>query len=166
VRQVPTINAAMFALLGPQSRLVTHRDPFAGSLRYHLGLITPNSPDCFIEVDGTPYVWKDGEDFVFDETYIHRAFNRTDTSRVILFCDVDRPLRWPMSWVNRIFVKRIAKASATRNVEGEKIGFLNHGFNYVYRVRILFKRLKKWNQGVYYGLKYAGIAGLLYWIFF
>ena len=42
----------MFAELPPGSRLVRHRDPYAGSLRYHLGLLTPNDPGCFIEVDG------------------------------------------------------------------------------------------------------------------
>jgi len=91
--RAPSVHAAMFAVLAPQSRLVRHRDPFAGSVRYHLGLVTPNSERCRILVDGVPYVWRDGEDVVFDETYVHRAENRTDTARVILFCDVERPLR-------------------------------------------------------------------------
>lgn len=62
----------------PGSRLVRHRDPYAGSLRYHLGLVTPNSPDCYIEVDGQRYHWKDGEGIVFDETFIHFAENKTE----------------------------------------------------------------------------------------
>ena len=37
----PSIHAAIFALLEPGGRLVTHRDPFAGSLRYHLGCPLP-----------------------------------------------------------------------------------------------------------------------------
>jgi beta-hydroxylase len=32
----------MFAMLPANGSLNPHRDPFAGSLRYHLGLITPN----------------------------------------------------------------------------------------------------------------------------
>ena len=35
---IPSVKAAMFALLPPGSKLNPHRDPFAGSLRYHLGL--------------------------------------------------------------------------------------------------------------------------------
>lgn len=50
--QIDSIKGAMFAMLPPGARLVTHRDPYAGSLRYHLGLDTPNDDDCFIEVDG------------------------------------------------------------------------------------------------------------------
>src|SRR5690606_341437 len=38
--KIGSVNAAMFALLPPGSRLTKHRDPFAGSLRYHLGLST------------------------------------------------------------------------------------------------------------------------------
>src|SRR5262249_26018761 len=93
LRTIPTVHAAMFALLGPKSHLARHRDPFPGSLRYHLGLVTPNSEDCRIFVDGVPYHWRDGEAVLFDETYIHRAENRTDQDRIILFCDVERPLR-------------------------------------------------------------------------
>src|SRR5689334_24353903 len=35
--------------LPPGGKLVQHRDPYAGSLRYHLGLVTPKSPgECRI----------------------------------------------------------------------------------------------------------------------
>ncbi|MFV8104172.1 aspartyl/asparaginyl beta-hydroxylase domain-containing protein, partial [Enterobacter cloacae complex sp.6730515] len=34
LKTLPTIKAAMFTELAPDSRLVKHRDPYAGSLRY------------------------------------------------------------------------------------------------------------------------------------
>ena len=75
---------------GARRPLVQHRDPVAGSLRYHLGLVTPTHPGgCRIVVDSIPYSWRDGEDSLFDETYIHYAENTTDQTR-ILFCDVER----------------------------------------------------------------------------
>nr|BFE90647.1 hypothetical protein GCM10020185_11830 [Pseudomonas brassicacearum subsp. brassicacearum] len=86
----------MFALLPGDSHLNPHRDPFAGSLRYHLGLSTPNSDDCRIFVDGQIYAWRDGEDVMFDETYVHWVKNETPQTRVILFCDVERPLKKPV----------------------------------------------------------------------
>ena len=82
----------MFAILEPGAHLNPHRDPFGGSLRYHLGLVTPNSDACFIVVDGERYSWRDGEAVMFDETFIHWAENKTPTTRIILFCDVERPL--------------------------------------------------------------------------
>src|ERR1044071_7915455 len=100
--QIPTVNAAMFTLLQPGARLGAHADPFAGSVHYQLGLITTNSPECCIVVDGERYYWKDGEAVMFDETYIHQAENRTGVTRVILFCDIERPLSNPvLRWINR-----------------------------------------------------------------
>jgi beta-hydroxylase len=93
LKQIPQIKAAMFAVLPAGSELLQHRDPYAGSLRYHLGLITPNSEACNIVVDGQAYHWRDGEDVMFDETYIHYAENKTDKDRLILFCDFERPVK-------------------------------------------------------------------------
>ena len=97
LKGIGTIKAAMFAELPPGSRLVRHRDPFAGSLRYHLGLWTPGVEGCYIDVDGQRYHWRDGEAVVFDETFIHYAENTTDHDRVILFCDIERPLKYRLA---------------------------------------------------------------------
>lgn len=91
VSNIPGMKAAMFTALPPGSRLPRHRDPYAGSLRFHMGLITPNSPDCYINVDGQDYYWRDGEAVVFDETFIHYAENKTEQNRIILFCDSSVP---------------------------------------------------------------------------
>src|SRR5262245_23755094 len=117
LKTIPNIKGAMFATLSPGSRLVTHRDPYAGSLRYHLGLVTPTSPgECRIFVDVTPYTWRDGEDVIFDETFVHTAENTTDQTRIILFADIERPLYTPvMRAINRWVCRRIVKESATEN---------------------------------------------------
>ena len=163
---IPTVNAAMFALLPPGARLVAHRDPFAGSLRYHLGLSTPNSEACRIFVDGQLYFWKDGEPVVFDETYIHRAENQTDHQRVILFCDVERPLSNPVARaLNRFIGKPLVRAAATQNVEGEKVGVLNKLFGYAYQFRLLGKRVKAWNRTAYYVLKWVLLGSLAFAVF-
>lgn len=165
---IPSVHAAMFAVLAPHSHLVRHRDPFAGSLRYHLGLVTPNSEACRILVDGEPYVWRDGEDVVFDETYIHRAENRTDQPRIILFCDVERPLRSRLATaVNRMAIHRVMPITATANVDGEPIGIANRVFSRLYRVRLAMKRLKARNRRAYYALSYAAKLGVplgLLWV--
>src|SRR5512135_553505 len=114
VQSIPGVNAAMFALLPPGSRLGAHRDPFAGSLRYHLGLVTPNSDRCRIVVDGEPYAWRDGEPVMFDETFIHTAENRSDVARIILFCDIERPLsNRVMRAVNHFVKSTVIRASQT-----------------------------------------------------
>jgi len=166
VQSIPSIHGAMFALLPPGGRLVAHRDPYAGSLRYHLGLVTPNDDTCRIFIDGEPYAWKDGEDVLFDETYIHYAENRSDMTRLILFCDVERPLKTKlMKRFNDFVANTLVRASKTKNIAGEPVGVLNRVFNYVYRIRLLGKRLKARSRFAYYALKYALIGGLFYWIF-
>lgn len=166
VKSLPHVHAAIFAVLPPGGRLVTHRDPFAGSLRYHLGLSTPNSPDCFIVVDGERYHWRDGEGVVFDETYIHYAENKTDQTRLILFCDVERPLTSRIvSAINRFTINHLVKATASQNVDTERVGVLNQVFAGAYRIRLIGKRIKAANRAVYYLIKYALIGALLYAIF-
>jgi beta-hydroxylase len=168
LESIPNIKGAMFATLAPGSRLQTHRDPYAGSLRYHLGLVTPTHPGhCRLFVDGHEYSWRDGEDLMFDETYIHYAENTTDQTRIILFCDVERPLKTRvMTAVNRWVSRRIIKETATENEAGERIGALNKAFGYVYHLRLAGKRMKAWNKNAYYALKYSFVgaifAGIVY----
>lgn len=159
---IPSIKAAMFASLPPGARLVRHRDPYAGSLRYHLGLVTPNSPQCYIEVDGQRYHWRDGEAVMFDETYIHHAENTSEQPRVILFCDVERPVHTPIvRALNRLFAGIVMRAAATQNTEGEPVGALNRFFRHAYLLRTRAKALKASHRRLYYVGKWLLIGGLL-----
>ncbi|WP_243049438.1 aspartyl/asparaginyl beta-hydroxylase domain-containing protein [Dyella sp. RRB7] len=168
LNSIPSIKAAMFALLPPGSKLNPHRDPFAGSLRYHLGLITPNSEDCRIFVDGEMHSWGDGKDVVFDETYVHWAENRTDQTRVILFADVERPLRtrW-MSAINHRVGAFMGKITASPNTESpeEKTGFVNRVFALNQRSRERNRAFKKKHPKLFRAVKYVGML-LLIWIIF
>jgi beta-hydroxylase len=167
LNQLPNVKGAMFAMLPPGARLVRHRDPYAGSLRYHLGLSTPNSEKCFISVDGQEYFWRDGEAVLFDETFIHYADNQTDHNRIILFMDVKRPVNFFLvDWFNEAFSRLVMSASATRNLPGDKLGWLNRLFAGFYQIRLLGKKIKAWNRTVYYILQYALYGALIYWIFF
>lgn len=165
LQSIPQVRAAMFALLPPGGKLNPHRDPFAGSLRYHLGLVTPNSDACRIFVDGEAYSWRDGEDVVFDETLVHWAENRTDQTRVILFCDVERPLHTPvMRGVNRLVSRVLGRATATQNVATERVGSVNRMYAFAYRVGEAKKRFKRANPRVYRFTRIALIALVLAWL--
>jgi beta-hydroxylase len=166
LQQAPSIKAAMFAVLPAGSELLMHRDPYAGSLRYHLGLITPNSEACNIVVDGQKYAWRDGEDVMFDETYIHYAENKTDMDRLILFCDVERPVKtWFGKGWNKFFGWFIMAAAASPNMGDDKTGKINKVFRYIYSIRIVGKKLKAYNRNLYYAVKYA-LMVLILWLIF
>lgn len=166
VQSIPNINAAMFALLPRHSNLGKHRDPYAGSLRYHLGLVTPNSDECLIYVDGQPYSWRDGEDVLFDETYLHYAENKTEEDRIILFCDIKRPLRNRLAdRFNQFFSRTIMKAASSKNLPTEQVGVINHIFKYAYQLRLCGKWLKSYNHRLYYFFKTVLFITLFYFIF-
>ena len=165
LEKIPSVKAAMFALLPPGSKLNPHRDPFAGSLRYHLGLVTPNSDDCRIFVDGELYAWRDGEDIVFDETFVHWAENRTDQTRVILFCDVERPLKTPfMRAINRVVSRVLGRATATQNVETERVGAVNRLYGFAHRVGERKKAFKRRHPLGYKIARYALIVLVVGWL--
>jgi beta-hydroxylase len=104
LERVPGIRGAMFSILAPGAELTLHVAPMPCSLGYHLGLATPNAEGCFLNVDGTSRAWKDGEDFVFDETYPHHAHNASTQHRLIFMADVDRPMNAFGRLVNRLFL--------------------------------------------------------------
>jgi beta-hydroxylase len=166
LEEIPTVKAAMFAVLEPGAKLNPHRDPFAGSLRYHLGLVTPNSDACFIEVDGERLVWRDGVPIMFDETFIHWAQNKTELARVILFCDVERPLRTSLlRGLNRWVSRNVVKASATQNVPAEPVGAINGLYGNVVHpvlssVNGAFARLKQRNRTAARLVKYTLVIAL------
>lgn len=167
LNQLPSVKGAMFTMLPPGSRLGKHRDPYAGSLRYHLGLVTPNSDDCYISVDGQNYSWRDGEAVMFDETYIHHAENKTDQNRIILFLDVKRPVNFFLvDFINEVFSRVVVAASATKNIKGDKVGFLNRIFGVLYKISLVGKKIKAFNRPLYKALQYSMYIGIIYWIFF
>lgn len=166
VKDIPGVKAVMFASLPPGARLPRHRDPYSGSLRFHMGLITPNDPACYIDVDGERYHWRDGEAVMFDETFIHYAENTTEQNRIILFADIERPLkyRWAQA-VNRFFGALLLRSAASPNEAGDRTGGINRIFGAVYAVRKLGKRLKQYNKTLYYIVKWAIVVAILAWIF-
>jgi beta-hydroxylase len=162
VKAIPSVNAALFALLPPRSKLGAHRDPFAGSIRYHLGLITPNSDDCRIYIDGEPYAWRDGQDVLFDETFIHSVRNDTDDVRVILFCDVARPMRTALARIVNGFVcSHIVKMTSAQNAPTERVGILNRVSKYAFGLREISERIKEKNKTLQKAINYGLIAGAL-----
>lgn len=168
LRDIPGVKAAMFAELPHGAKLNPHRDPFAGSLRYHLGLETPNDDRCFIDVDGERYSWRDGQSVVFDETYIHWALNESGRDRIILFCDVERPMRyrWAQA-INRFLGRTMMTAASSPNEIGDQEGLVSKLFYFVWVVGQYRRRFKAWNRTVYKLTKLlliAAVVALIIWM--
>jgi beta-hydroxylase len=98
LRDMPQITSAMFSILDGGKHIPPHMGFFKGVLRYHLGLMVPNDAPCYILVGGKKYDWKEGEDVLFDDTYMHEVWNKSTGRRVVFFCDVYREKGLP-HWV-------------------------------------------------------------------
>ena len=108
VQSIPGMFTAFFSVLAPGKHIPLHRGPYKGLLRCHLGLLVPEpNEDCWIEVGGERTHWQEGRCLVFDDTYKHQVQNNTDGTRVVLFLDVLRPLRFPGSVLNRFILRLI-----------------------------------------------------------
>jgi aspartyl/asparaginyl beta-hydroxylase (cupin superfamily) len=100
-KNIPGLTTAMFSILEPGKHLPPHRGPYNGVLRLHLGLIVPEPREQLgIRVDKDVYRWREGEAVIFDDAYEHEAWNRTPHTRVVLFVDFRKPLRFPANLLN------------------------------------------------------------------
>ncbi|HET7911591.1 MAG TPA: aspartyl/asparaginyl beta-hydroxylase domain-containing protein [Pseudolabrys sp.] len=100
-QNIPGLITVMFSILEPGKHLPPHRGPYNGVLRLHLGLIVPEPRDQLgIRVENGVYRWREGEAVVFDDAYEHEASNYTSQTRVVLFVDFRKPLRFPANVIN------------------------------------------------------------------
>jgi beta-hydroxylase len=144
----------MFAHLPKGGQLTRHADPIAVSLRYHLGLSTPNSDACFINVDGRNHSWRDGEVLMFDETYLHYVRNDSESDRLILMCDVKRPLN-PLGAVINFFYQGLTRASVVPNTPEDRRGLVNRIFAGLAPLLARTKALKSTNRPLYRVIKWS-----------
>ncbi len=93
--------------------------------------------------------------------------DRTDVDRLILFCDVERPLtNGLLSRFNHWVERTVVRATQTENAPGDKVGLLNRIFGWAYYVRLPGKALKRWNKYVYYAVKFAILMLVVFAVFF
>lgn len=88
--QIPELITAQFSILEPKTHIKPHKGYSKIILRNHLPLIVPKG-DCAIQVEKEIHQWKKGELMIFDDSYLHSAWNNTDEIRAVLMFDVAKP---------------------------------------------------------------------------
>ncbi|MBP5975410.1 aspartyl/asparaginyl beta-hydroxylase domain-containing protein [Brasilonema sp. CT11] len=79
------MTTATFSCLAPGTHIAPHKGYINTVLRCYLGLIVPD--DCEIRVEHETKTWEEGKCLVFDDTFEHEVWNRSNTSRIILLID-------------------------------------------------------------------------------
>jgi beta-hydroxylase len=162
LERVPSIRSAMFVVLPPGGKIGRHHDPVATSLRYHIGLVTPNSEKCALSLDGRSYPWHDGKELLFDQTFLHSALNDTAQPRVILFCDVDNPnLPWGVRHIASA-VNSMVMAKMTGANDGGKRSWVSAAYRPIYKVRMFVKeKIRPRSLFLYNSIKFSAIAAVI-----
>jgi len=94
--EIPLMEAE-FALLPARGEILPHTDGWNFMLTAHLPLIVPKNTTAFgLVVGGTPFKWKEGEVLLFDSSFMHEAYNRTNDDRYVLLLRVWHPELTPI----------------------------------------------------------------------
>jgi aspartate beta-hydroxylase len=79
----------LYSVFTPGTHLLPHQGVTNTRVVGHLPLIVPR--DCALRVGGELHEWQEGRVVVFDDTYEHEAWNRSDQTRVVLIFDIWNP---------------------------------------------------------------------------
>jgi len=79
----------LFSVLRPGTHILPHHGVTNTRLVVHLPLVVPE--DCALVVGGEQHAWQEGRGVVFDDTFEHEAWNRSDRPRAVLIVDVWNP---------------------------------------------------------------------------
>ena len=118
IQTIPNVTSVMYSVLEKDTHILPHRGIYKGLLRCHLGLIIPENKDtCYLKVNGKIKNWTAGKCFVFDDTFQHEAFNKTDESRVILIIDFLRPTKskWKF-YVNKWIIYLLSNSPLVKEI--------------------------------------------------
>jgi aspartate beta-hydroxylase len=90
-----SIQSVAISFLEGRKHIPMHRGPFRGVLRYHLGLVIPRNSDGSstnrLRIDGQIHELSEGRDLLWDDTFLHEAWNDSDAVRAVMLIDIVRP---------------------------------------------------------------------------
>ena len=119
--ECPEVKSAAVSFLAPGKHIPSHRGPFRGIMRFHLGLVIPRQADgrpaTVMMINQQEKRIADGECMLWDDTYPHEVMNNADQARVALLLDVWRP-RMPldMEILSRAIVRGVQAGMRHRGV--------------------------------------------------
>ncbi|WP_033950071.1 aspartyl/asparaginyl beta-hydroxylase domain-containing protein [Streptomyces sp. CNQ431] len=115
----PEVVNAFVSILDPGVELPPHKDPYAGVLRYHLGVRVPRENPPHIRLDQDRHTWKEGEGRVLDVSVEHEVANTSEEPRVVVIIDFRRPMGFFASALNR-YMLRLKRKWAPQFVEASR----------------------------------------------
>ncbi|WP_137933855.1 aspartyl/asparaginyl beta-hydroxylase domain-containing protein [Mesorhizobium comanense] len=121
LRECPEVKSAAVSFLAPRKHIPSHRGPFRGIMRFHLGLVIPRQaegrPATIMMINHQEKRITDGEGMLWDDTFLHEVMNNSDEGRVALLLDVWRPhMPLDMEILSRLIVRGVQAGMRHRGV--------------------------------------------------
>ena len=95
-KYIKTIGVSAFNKQASTSR---HFGPLRLTYRLLYNLEPRQHDGIYIETNNQRNYWHDNRLMIFDDTYLHQSFNKSDHIRYCLFVDFIRPSPWPFGYV-------------------------------------------------------------------
>jgi len=92
IYSIPEIISCDYSFLKPHTHIQPHKGYTKMVLRCHLPLIVPPGNKCAIRVGDETKEWEEGKLIIFDDSFEHEAWNRSDQNRAVLMFDIPNPL--------------------------------------------------------------------------
>lgn len=120
---IPGMKTAFFSILSPGKKIPPHRGPYQGVIRYHLPLLVPRHGECGIRVGNETASFHEGVALMFDDTYEHEVWNNTEETRVVLFLDITRPMKFPFNIFNSAMITLMGWSPVVRRMQKKQAAF-------------------------------------------
>src|ERR1700682_3013038 len=111
LRKIPGLYQAFFSILDPGKSIPAHSGSFYGYLRYHLGLRVPKNNPPRMRVKDQFHTWEESRSIVFDDSWDHEVYNKSDDLRAVLIVDFLRPLPLPLHMANWVVTRLLMRHS-------------------------------------------------------
>lgn len=83
----------------------------------------PRHGECGIRVGNETASFQEGVVLMFDDTYEHEVWNNTDETRVVLFLDITRPMKFPFNVFNSAMIRLMGRSPVVRRMQKKQAAF-------------------------------------------
>ena len=92
VYEIPEIISSNYSYMKPHTHIQPHKGYSRMQLRCHLPLVVPDKNLCGLRVGNEIRQWEEGKTLIFDDSFEHEAWNKTDKPRAVFMFDIPNPL--------------------------------------------------------------------------
>ena len=111
VRRYPEIKLMMFSTLESGKHIPPHVGRNHAVYRLQLGIHIPFPDQTELRVNQTRVQLKEGEIFIFDDTFEHEASNQSVADRTVLIIDYEKTAIFPFNLLTKKYLGRISNSS-------------------------------------------------------